>query len=285
MSRQLLGVLTAAVEAAGRAAESWLLPGRGTAAAAAAAAAAEPRLESVEVAIVAAVELLSCVSKRPVGEEWPAPCQWLLAGGGMQALSAAVLHCVAFIKGPLMWIAISPAVIAVDMYSHQRVSGTDAIWRDPSLAEGMKRHLSLMLCACALDGGAALEDVIARSFHPMAIAAEVMPSLAEQLHPDLLRLWPHLFSSLQLTIGWEPVEAVVPSFLRLIDALPSAVKCAHWLQHCSIAVDAMSLAFDALDKSERPEPAGISKGERRSGAAALVGRAVGMIHSLSKLPN
>ena len=50
---------------------------------------------------MAAVELLSCVSRRPVGEDWPALCQWLLAGGGMQALSAAVLHCGALIEGPL----------------------------------------------------------------------------------------------------------------------------------------------------------------------------------------
>ena len=282
MSRQLLGLLTTAVAAAGRAAESWLLPSRGDAAAEAAAA-AEPCLGSVEVAIVAAVELLSCVSRRPVGEEWPALCQWLLAGGGMQALSAAVLHCGALIEGPLMWIGISPTVIAVDMYSHQRVSGADAIWRDPSLAEGMKLHLSMMLRACALGGGVALEDAVVRSFHPMAVATEVMPNLAQQLHPDLLRIWPHLFSSLQKTDGWEPVEAVVSSFLTLIKALPSAEKCAHWRQHCSIAVDGMSLAFDALDK--RPELAGTSGGGRQSGEAVLVGRAVRLINSLSKLLN
>ena len=284
ISRQLLGLLTAAVEAAERASESWLLPGRGGAAAAAAAA-AEPRLDSMEVAIVAAVELLSCVSKLPVGEEWPALCQWLLAGGGMHTLSSVALYRGA-LKDRLVWIAICPAAIAVDMYSRQRVSGDNPIWRDPALADGMKHHFSLLLRVCAEGGGLALEDVIVRSFRPMAIATEVVPNLAQQLHPDLLRLWPHLFSSLQLTDGWEPLEAVVPNLLRLIEALPSAVKCSHWRQHCSIAVDALSLAVNALEKSEQPELAGTSrKGERLSGAAVLMGRAVGMIDSLSKLPN
>ena len=247
VSRQLLSLLSAAVEA-GSAAASWP-PSTG---AAAAAAAAEPRLDSVEVAIRAAMVLCTWASTLPAGEEWPALHQWLLVGGGMRSLikAATVLQSGLF-KRSHDWVTVCPVVIAVSMFTSERISATDALWRDPCLGESMKRHLSLILREC-VQGREAYTD----SFLSMAFATEVMPNLAEQLHPDLLRIWPHLFSSLQLTDRWEPVEAVVPSFLRLIEALPSTVKCTHWRQHCSVAVDIIRLVFDALGRSEPPEEAG-----------------------------
>ena len=249
VSRQLLSLLTAAVEA-GCASASRLLPGRGEAAAAA--AAAEPCFDSMEVAIKAALLLLTWVSTLPAGEDWPALRQWLLVGGGLQSLinATAVLQSGLF-KRSQDWITICPAVIAVSMYSHQRISAADALWRDPCLGESLRRHLSLMLRECVQG-----RDADTGSFLSLAVATEVMPNLAEQLHPYLLRLWPHLFSSLQKADRWEPVEDVVSSFLRLIEALPSAVKCAHWLQHCSIAVDIIRLVLDTLGRPEPPEGAG-----------------------------
>ena len=277
VSRQFLGLLTSAVEA-GRATESWL-PSRGSAAAAAAATAA-PRLDSVEVAIRAAVVLCTWVSTLPSDEEWPELRHWLLGGSGMRSLinATAVLQSGLF-KRSREWVTVCPVVIAVSMYTGQRVFATDALWRDPCLGESMKRHLSLILREC-VQGREAYTD----SFLSMAIATEVMPNLAEQLHPDLLRLWPHLFAWLQLTDRWKLVEAVVPSFLRLIEALPSAVKCAHWLQHCSIAVDIIRLVFDALGRSELPEGAGC----RTSPTVVHLGivrLAVRMISVSSELPS
>ena len=288
VSRQLLSLLTAVVEA-GSAAPSWLLPGRGTEAAAA--AAAETRLDSVEGAIKASVLLLTWFATLPAGEDWPALRQWLLVRGGLQSLinATAVLQSGLF-KRSQDWIAICPAFIAVSIYSRQRISAADALWRDPCLGESLRRHLSMMLRECVQG-----RNAYTVSFLSLAVATEVMPNLAQQLHPDLLRLWPHLFPSLHKTDGWELVEAVVPSFLRLIEALPSAVKCAHWQRHCSIAVDIICLIFDALQKSQRPGEATGCSGRARGGAVAggapppagvlgIVGRAVAMMSASSELP-
>ena len=261
-SRQLLSLLTAVVEAGGTA-ESWM-PASG---AAAAAAAARPCLDSMEAAIGAAVDLLTCLLMLPAGEEWPALQHWLLVGGGIQALinASKVLR-----SGPFQrsahWSALCPAMIAVTMYSSERISAADALWQDASLAEGVKRHLSLMLRACIHGGGECdLVSAYTASFLCMALATDVMPSLAQQLHPDLLILWPHLLSSLQLTHQWDMAKGMVCSFMKLLEALPLAVRRAHWLQHCTIAADAICLAFDVLAGSEQPERA------RRSSGVALQG--------------